>query len=127
MDTNDNDIPPHLRRAAEVTEERSEDTTRGRAVLGVTFVDENGGVFSFQYSHLYRLYAEGACLVAEFSGHKVTMEGRKLFAPAKDCLLHMLAQHKREFVMAVVGGKDRDFGQADRPVVTSIRCEVLKP
>ncbi|QEL16781.1 hypothetical protein [Limnoglobus roseus] len=133
MPTNDNDIPPHLRQMAKATD-GGEDRTTHKPCLGVTFIDQNGVPETFQYSHLYRCYVDKDCLVVEFSGHRVILEGRKLFAPAKDCLMAMLAQHKREFVECLVGGEERDFGvknrlpgMSERPVVTSVRVEVIKP
>ncbi|QEL19309.1 hypothetical protein [Limnoglobus roseus] len=130
MDTND-DIPPHLRQMAKASE-GGEDRTTHKPCLGVTFIDQNGVPYSFQYSHLYRLFVDKDCLVVEFSGHRVILEGRRLFAPSKDCLMHMLNQHKREFVEAIVGGEERNFsttnrspGMSERPVVTKFRVEVI--
>lgn len=76
-----------------------------RPQLSVTFIDQQGRPFQFSYSHLYRCYAEGAALVCEFSGHRVTVEGTGLTSPAKACLMRRLGMHTVEFVEAVPRGE----------------------
>ena len=99
---------------------KGEERTSAKPVLSVTFIDAQGTPHAFAYSHLYRITVKGGALVVAFSGHEVTLEGRKLYAPAKDCLMRRLAQHKVEFVEVRVRP---DFAEGE--VVTSVTVTEL--
>lgn len=75
-------------------EEAGSNRASAKAVLAITFVDGAGVPFQFAYSHLYRVWVEGRALVVEFSDHVVTVEGRGLFAPVRDCLMRRIGEHK---------------------------------
>ena len=87
--------------APDVPEIELEEAPRDSAkpVLSVTFVDGAGTPYQFAYSHLYRVAVENRALVVEFSEHAVTVEGRGLSEPLKDCLMRKLGHHKAEFVV----------------------------
>ena len=67
----------------------------GELLLGTV---KAGVATAFSLSHFYSLAAAGGDLVMTFSEHIVTIAGRRLSTPAKDCLMRKLSQHKCEFV-----------------------------
>jgi hypothetical protein len=104
----------------------AEDRTTHKQILGITFIDHQGKPFGLQYAHLLFCEVVESALVVTFTTHKVTLAGRGLFAPAKNCLMRLIQNHKIEFVTCVAGGPARDFGQADGIVVTGVRVEKVE-
>lgn len=105
MASRDEFLPGFLRSKApppDVPEEEEEEAganrTSAKPVISVTFVDGAGVPHQFAYSHLYRITVEGRTMVVEFSDHVVRVEGQRLFAPVRDCLMRRLGHHKAEFV-----------------------------
>ena len=106
--------------------EPSEDRSNHKQILGITFVDPRGVPFGLQYAHLLTCEATEKDLVVTFTTHKVTLSGRGLFAPAKNCLMRLIQNHKLEFLTCVPGGPARDFGQDNAIVVTNVRVEKVE-
>lgn len=134
MTSNDDELPPHLRKPSEhvrkmakVTEEDGmERTSTGlignKPLLTVFFCKQNGEVQGFSYAHLYRLSSPSQDVIeAEFSDHVVTITGQKLAH-----VLRHLGDHKRYRVWESTA-REVEFSADGAEVVESIAIRERKP
>lgn len=90
--------------------------------LTITFRRVTGASHSFAYSHLYSVIteAEAGGFVAEFSQHRVTVEGRNL-----QHLFRVFCDHKVHTIQETSPSQALGV-ETDQPVVLSIRVLPLE-
>ena len=91
--------------------------------LSVLFCKQDGTGEAFAYAHLYRVRSDGGTtLRADFTGHRVTIEGRGLGR-----LLRYLCDHRASQVREADGGAERDFDPDGAERVNRITVGPLEP
>ena len=126
----DEHLPPEARKNAQrmvETLEADDDRMSAKQVTGVTFIDGRGkAIWGGIYANLLYCQPVKDGLVAVFTTHMVVMKGPHLVDPPKNCLMRKLLAHKLEFVEALAGGGDRDFGQETTKPISIEVTEVVQ-
>lgn len=113
----------HVREEEDDVKSFSSGRVGSKPQLTVTFRQVDGSSYSFAYSHLYSLMteAEAGGFIAEFSQHRVIVQGRNLTQ-----LFRYLCDHKIHTVQEISPSQGMAIAE-HLAVVTSIRVSRIEP